>query len=76
MGKTTPKYVDIIKELILEGKSNEEIWAVIQPKFNMPDNLKYYPSWYRSYFRRKQLLPPEIAEIDQRAQRRVIIIHE
>lgn len=36
-----------IKALIADGKSNEEIWAIVQPQFNMPDNHKHYPQWYR-----------------------------
>ena len=36
-----------IKALIADGKSNEDIWAIVQPQFNMPDNHKHYPQWYR-----------------------------
>lgn len=42
-----PSIAGTIKALIAEGKTNEDIWAIVQPKFNMPDGHKHYPQWYR-----------------------------
>lgn len=42
-----------IKSLILGGKTNAEIWGIIQPAFNMADDKRHYPAWYRSQMKRK-----------------------
>lgn len=42
-----------IKTLILDGKTNKEIWDIIQPSFKMEDNKRHYPAWYRSQMKRK-----------------------
>lgn len=38
----------VAEQLILDGKTNDEVWAVIQPQFRLDDNKKNYPSWFRS----------------------------
>lgn len=42
-----------ILNLINAGKSNAEIWESIKIKFKLDESKKWYPGWYRSYFRRK-----------------------
>lgn len=42
-----------IRSLIQAGKTNAEIWAEVQPKFNLADSKKNYPAWYRSEMNRK-----------------------
>jgi hypothetical protein len=42
-----------IKTLILDGKSNKEIWDIVQPQFDMDDTKRHYPAWYRSQMKRK-----------------------
>lgn len=42
----------VAEALIREGKSNEEVWDVIQVEFNLPDKHRGYPAWYRSRLRR------------------------
>ena len=42
----------VARDLILEGKSNQEIWDVIQPMFNLDEKKRHYPSWYRCHLRR------------------------
>ena len=44
-----------IRTLILEGKSNQEIWDSMGPDGSalIGDNHKHYPSWYRCELRRK-----------------------
>ena len=42
-----------IKNLIRDGKTNKEIWEIIQPQFNMGEDKRHYPSWYRSQMKRK-----------------------
>ena len=39
-----------------EGKDSNEIWAVIQKEFGLPDSKKPYASWYRWNAERKGLL--------------------
>lgn len=38
----------VARKLIMEGKTNKEVWAVISEQFNLNDSKKHYPSWYRS----------------------------
>lgn len=40
------------RSLIAAGKSNEEVWSVIQPAFDLDDKKKYYPAWYRAEMNR------------------------
>jgi len=43
---------NVVYGLIKAGKTNQEIWAIIQPMFNLDHAKRNYPSWYRCYFRR------------------------
>lgn len=43
----------IARALILEGKTNAEVWAIIQPQFNLDSKKSYYPGWWRFELRRK-----------------------
>jgi hypothetical protein len=36
-----------IRKLILDGLSNDEIWKIVQPQFDLSDSKKSYPAWYR-----------------------------
>lgn len=45
-----------IRELVKAGKSNDEIWAVIQKEYNLPDDKRWYAAWYRADAKRKGLL--------------------
>lgn len=36
------------RDLIRNGKTNDEVWAVIQSEFNLDDGKKHYPGWYRA----------------------------
>lgn len=50
------------RELILAGKTNAEVGAVLKAEFKLDDaKVKAYPSWYRGDLRRKGLLPSEVA---------------
>lgn len=46
----------VARELIVAGKTNLEVWAVIQKEFDLDDSKKSYPAWYRSDCRRKGLI--------------------
>ncbi|CAB4142864.1 hypothetical protein UFOVP1414_20 [uncultured Caudovirales phage] len=46
-----------IQQLIVAGKSNVEIWGIIQPQFGLDESKKYYPAWNRSMMVRKGLTP-------------------
>jgi hypothetical protein len=41
------------RELVLEGKTNQEIWAIVQPEFDLPAEKKSYPGWYRAQLKRE-----------------------
>lgn len=45
------------RELILSGKTNQEVWEVLKQQFNLDDSKKHYPSWYRCEMKRTGLLP-------------------
>jgi len=51
------------QELIRQGLSNSEIWAIIQPEFNMPAGHKHYPGWYRGEMKRLAKTPEERAAV-------------
>ena len=44
------------REMILAGKTNEQIWKVIQKEFNLDDSKKYYPAWNRSDMKKRGLI--------------------
>ena len=46
----------VARELIVAGKTNLEVWAVIQKEFDLDDSKKSYPAWYRSDCKRKGLI--------------------
>ena len=46
-------------ELILSGKTNQEVWEVLKQQFNLDDSKKHYPTWYRCEMKRTGLLPKE-----------------
>lgn len=35
------------RELLAKGGRNEDIWAIIQPEFKLPDSKSTYPAYYR-----------------------------
>jgi len=37
----------VCRDLLAEGKTNPEIWNIIQPKFALDEKKKYYPAWFR-----------------------------
>ena len=47
------------RELILAGKTNQEVWAILKETFSLGDNKKHYPGWYRCEMKRKGLLSKE-----------------
>jgi len=48
------------RELILSGKTNQEVWEVLKQQFNLDDSKKHYPTWYRCEMKRTGLLPKEV----------------
>ena len=46
----------VARELIVAGKTNVEVWAIIQKEFGLDDSKKSYPAWYRSDCKRKGLI--------------------
>lgn len=47
------------RELILSGKTNQEVWEALKQQFNLDDSKKHYPAWYRCEMARAGLLPKE-----------------
>lgn len=48
-----------IRALVRKGKTNPEIWAVVQGAFGLSDDKKWYPGWYRAQMVRKGELKAE-----------------
>lgn len=44
------------RELILSGKTNQEVWEVLKQQFNLNDSKRHYPTWYRCEMKRTGLL--------------------
>ena len=60
--EVTPKKLGIsatARELILSGKTNQEVWEALKQQFNLGDSKKHYPTWYRCEMKRTGLLPKE-----------------
>ncbi len=49
----------VARDLILDGKTNQEVWEVLQAQFNLDHAKRSYPTWYRCEMKRKGLLPQE-----------------
>lgn len=47
------------RELILSGKTNQEVWEILKQQFNLDDSKRHYPTWYRCEMKRTGLLPKE-----------------
>lgn len=47
------------RALILDGKTNQEVWDVIKEKFNLDNSKRHYPTWYRCEMKRTGLLPQD-----------------
>ena len=47
------------RELILSGKTNQEVWEALKQQFNLNDSKRHYPTWYRCEMKRTGLLPKE-----------------
>lgn len=47
------------RALILDGKTNQEVWDALQAKFNLDHSKRHYPTWYRCEMKRTGLLPQD-----------------
>ncbi len=45
-----------MRDLIIAGKTNDEVWAKVKEQFNLDDSKKHYPAWYRSDLKKKGLI--------------------
>lgn len=41
------------RELILAGRTNQEVWDIISVEFSLDDKKRLYPAWYRRELRNK-----------------------
>ena len=68
--KTQPKksIAATCRELILAGKTDDEIWPVLKKTFKMDDSKRRYIAWYRSEVKRKgqPAKPPEERRVGDR----------
>lgn len=47
------------QDLIMEGKrTDDEIFAIVQKEFGLPDSKRNYVSWYRNYLKKQGKAPP------------------
>jgi len=58
-----PSCRSVCRELIRAGKTNAEIWAIVQPMFSMPDKHKHYPAWSRNEMKREAETPEARAAV-------------
>jgi len=42
----------VARDLILSGKTNDEVWVVIAAQFNLDAKKRGYPAWYRFQLRK------------------------
>jgi hypothetical protein len=49
-----PTVSSVARELILAGRTNEEVFAALHAKFKLPESKKHYPAWYRSDLVRRE----------------------
>ena len=47
----------VAREMIVDGKTNEEIWTAMVDEFHLDEKKKSYPNWYRAEMRKKGILP-------------------
>lgn len=47
------------RALILDGKTNAEVWEVLQTRFSLDRSKRHYPTWYRCEMKRTGLLPKD-----------------
>jgi hypothetical protein len=69
-GKATPKSTEapkaakenkrtvtsVARELIVAGKTNDEVWAALVKEFKLDDGKKSYPAWYRRDCKKRGLI--------------------
>jgi hypothetical protein len=60
-GRREGTVAEVACRLILEGKTNDEVWKVLKEQFNLDDKKKYYPGWHRANLKRRGELPGEAA---------------
>jgi hypothetical protein len=46
----------VARDMILDGKTDQEVWAALVEQFNLDDSKKHYPTWYRCEMKRKGLV--------------------
>ena len=61
-------YCQMVYAMIRDGKTDQEIWAVIQPMFNLEDKKKYLPRWYRCRLRRLGKIPNDTRIYNRRVE--------
>jgi hypothetical protein len=42
----------VARDLILAGKTNEEVWVALKEQFKLSDDKRHYPTWYRCQLKR------------------------
>lgn len=47
------------RALILDGKTNQEVWEVLSGRFRLDDSKRHYPTWYRCEMKRSGSLPKD-----------------
>jgi hypothetical protein len=57
-----PTMSSVARDMILAGKTNEEVTAALKAKFGLPEKHKHYASWYRADLVRKGALAKATAK--------------
>jgi hypothetical protein len=49
-----PSVASVARGLILAGKTNEEVFGALHKQFELPEEKKHYPAWYRAQLVREE----------------------
>lgn len=47
----------VMRQLIIDGKTNQEVWDACKTRFALDDKKRGYPAWYRTELKNKGQLP-------------------
>jgi hypothetical protein len=57
-----PTVASVAREMVINGQTDEQIFAHLVTVFQVGGEKKYYPSWYRSQLVRKGTIPKAFAD--------------
>lgn len=64
-----PTVASVAREMVINGQTDEQIFAHLVTVFQVGGEKKYYPSWYRSQLVRKGTIPKAFADEHRHAKK-------